>query len=754
MKAISDQLLGDHISLALRIARFQGNRPLSQAQVDLAQLPGSLELTGSRWTCSAAFDSVDGGLEGYLRFCLDAGSLPDGNVAVDLTFHAWSQAHYLLMPAAAYNGNRYRAVRKRYPPFLHADDIIGAAMPVTISDVPRLNIADGPSQIHLRSGDLATPAVAVFDPDRQRGCLILFEPMTAYGTTGVRFEESPDRTRATLSIEAPAVRATRYAMINPDHPSDDRGAAFAAGDRVALRLRLFLFDCPAIPDLFGFFFRHRQDMAGDTRLVHGLPWSAAYRIIEDKYNRTQYNDRYHYYRLTPKTETSVYGDWQAGWCGGGLNALALAYDGGEISQQRAKRTMDSIFGYLQNQHGYIQPSMHEGKPFGDDFDYKEAAGVLLVRKNGDILLFAARFIALLRQRGEPVPETWIAGLGYLADAFVRLWQRYGQFGQFVDIEAETILQGGTASGSVVPGGLILAWKLLEKPVYRDIAEASARCYFKQHVCQGLINGGPGEILQSPDSESASNLLESYVTLYEVTGDRQWLPMAEATAHHCASWVVSYNFIFPSQSVFGRLGMRTLGSVYANVQNKHAAPGFCTLSGAAWLRLARATGDRRYLDLIRETAHNITQYLSREDRPIASWNQGRPLPPGWMNERVNMSDWEGKDNIGGVFFGSCWSEISCLLTYAEIPGIWFLTDTGEAMALDHVNVTVMDDGQAWQLAVHNPTRFRSTVKLLAEPRSAFAQPWEIAATDHCRLIDLAPDEHLVLRIAKAIAAPYF
>ncbi|MDD4140860.1 MAG: hypothetical protein PHX81_11605, partial [Eubacteriales bacterium] len=136
MKAISDQLLGDHISLALRIARFQGNRPLSQAQVDLAQLPGSLELTGSRWTCSAAFDSVDGGLEGYLRFCLDAGSLPDGNVAVDLTFNAWSQTHYLLMPAAAYNGNRYRAVRKRYPPFLHADDIIGAAMPVTISDVP------------------------------------------------------------------------------------------------------------------------------------------------------------------------------------------------------------------------------------------------------------------------------------------------------------------------------------------------------------------------------------------------------------------------------------------------------------------------------------------------------------------------------------------------------------------------------------------------------------------------------------------
>ena len=42
-----------------------------------------------------------------------------------------------------------------------------------------------------------------------------------------------------------------------------------------------------------------------------------------------------------------------------------------------------------------------------------------------------------------------------------------------------------------------------------------------------------------------------------------------------------------------------------------------------------------------------------------------MPQGFINERVNMSDWEGNEHIGGVFHGSCWSETSNLLTLAEV-----------------------------------------------------------------------------------------
>ena len=127
-----------------------------------------------------------------------------------------------------------------------------------------------------------------------------------------------------------------------------------------------------------------------------------------------------------------------------MNSLAFAYDGSKLSKVRANRTMDSIFGYLQNKNGYILPSMHDGQPFGDDFQNKHLQHVLLVRKNGDVLLFAARHIDLMRQRGDTVPASWITGLARLADAFVRLWEQYHQFGQFIDIETGAILQGGTA----------------------------------------------------------------------------------------------------------------------------------------------------------------------------------------------------------------------------------------------------------------------------------------------------------------------
>jgi hypothetical protein len=55
-------------------------------------------------------------------------------------------------------------------------------------------------------------------------------------------------------------------------------------------------------------------------------------------------------------------------------------------------------------------------------------------------------------------------------------------------------------------------------------------------------------------------------------------------------------------------------------------------------------------------------VSRADRPIHD-PSGRPLPPGWINERVNTSDWD--DNVGGVFHGSTWSEVALMLMAVEL-----------------------------------------------------------------------------------------
>ena len=188
-------------------------------------------------------------------------------------------------------------------------------------------------------------------------------------------------------------------------------------------------------------------------------------------------------------------------------------------------------------------------------------------------------------------------------------------------------------------------------------------------------------------------------------------------------------------------MHTAGAIYPNVQNKHAAPGICTLSGDSLLRLFRATGDTFYLELLQEIAHNLTQYVSRADRPIPTWDEGHPLqPPGWMNERVNISDWEGKDNVGGVFYGSCWCEVAAMLTCAEVPGLYVQPDTGLVRAFDHIDVETTGRSQGKvALRVTNPTRFPAEVKVLCEDSTDVSRPLEPGCIWDCRRIELAAGE---------------
>lgn len=744
------ELMSAGVAAKLKTTSFDGNAPKDIAEVAACADGGYTLVNGAaRWQCNLRLEpGKDGAIDGLASFKLESGGEPCGNVAVSLAIQNWSAGNYVLMPAAAYDGNRFRVVPVHYPPFIHEEDGVGATMPVTITDVPHLRQGSGHSQIHLRSGDMSTPCIGFQSPSRQKGFLLLFEHVTAFGYTGVKLIESEDRAAAAIELEAPAVRQSKYTMADSHSPSDDAGASFLSGDTVTLRFRIVLFDCVDVPALFDAFFEHRKDMCGSYDMAHGLPLSAAYGIIEKKFNESQFNEEFGYYMLSAGGQGSAFGDWQAGWCGGGMSSLALLYDGSPLSRERANRTMDAVFGALQNENGFILPIFSGGVPLGDDFCHQDRAGVLLIRKDADVLAFASRHILLLRRRGEPVPQRWLKGLAMLADVFARLWERHGQFGQFVDIGTEEILIGGTASGSMAPGGLALASAVLGEDRYLRVACQSAEYYYENYVAKGLLNGGPGEILQNADSESASNMLESFMILYDTTANMEWLPMAEDAARICASWCVSYDFAFPAGSAFGQLGMRTLGSVYANVQNKHSAPGFCTVSGASLLRLFRATGDRRYLELCRETAHNVTQYLSREDRPIASWHDGRPLPAGWMCERVNMCDWEGKENIGNVFCGGCWCEVSCLLSYAEIPGIWLFTDTGEAVVIDHVDVTVSDAGDCWQLLVRNPTAFDAEIKLLCERRQDFNIPWDQCETDGLQTVSVAAGGCAVVKAGKA------
>jgi len=713
-------------SIAFKLTQYEGVNPIRSAACEWAQSSDEqqLRLDETLWNVRYAWQPVasnEDAIDYEATFKVVKGAVNEANVSVGLKLDRWSQDNYLLMPAAAYNGNRFRVSEQQYPPMLEREDEIGVDIPTTITDVPRLHLEEGSSKIELRTGDLATPAVGCYLHSQKKGLLLLTHQGTALGDSGLTVEESGDRSEAVISICAPAVRSSKYRMCNTKEPSDDRGYDFQEQDKVTIKFRLYVFDCPDISSLFDYFSKIRKDLTGPSELRHEIPFSSAWEILEEKYNRDNWQRDFEFYRSSTSPDP-VFGEWQTGWVGGAINTYPMLAIGNGSSKERSVKTLNFLFDKIQAPSGFFYGIFCKGNRFGDAFRRQEETSLVLLRKNADVLYFMTKQLMLLDKLGEPIPAGWKEGLIRACDAFVRLWNKYGQFGQFVDLDKEEMIIGGSASAGIAPAGLVLAGQYFNRPDYIEVAKLSGQYYDEHFVKQGVTTGAPGEICQCPDSESAFALLESYVVLYEATGDSKWLGMAEETAKICATWVVSYDFQYAEETEFRKLDLRSTGAVWASVQNKHAAPGICTFSGASLFKLYRATGNTFYLELLQEIAHNLPQYMSREDRPLRiSWGGNRNgtaySPPGWMGERVNLSDWEGKENIGEVAGGSCWCEVSCMLMYFEVPGVYIQSDTGYICAIDHVDAEVVDNhSAAMTVKLINRTRFTAKVNVFVENSS--------------------------------------
>jgi hypothetical protein len=411
-----------------------------------------------------------------------------------------------------------------------------------------------------------------------------------------------------------------------------------------------------------------------------------------------------------------------------------------------------MFSTIQAPSGFFYGMYCKGKLLGDAFRAHDETSIVLLRKNADAIYFLVKQFMLLDKMQEEIPAIWKEGLLKACDSFVRLWICNGQFGQFIDVDKEQIVIGGSASAGVASAGLALAGVYFDRADYMTVAEQSAAHYYNLFIRQGVSTGAPGEICQCPDSESAFALLETYVVMYEATGEAEWMRMAEEAAKLCSTWSVSYDFEYHEGAEFRDLDLRATGAVWASVQNKHAAPGICTFSGDSLFKLYRATGNPFYLELIREIAHNLPQYLSREDRPLRiTWGGSKSdkfSPPGWMGERVNTSDWEGKENIGEVAGGSCWCEVSMMLTYIEVPGVYIQTDTGFVCAIDHIEAEVVEnDASELSVSLYNPTKFAAHVKVFAELADDRSIPMGELGLLDCPTVLIEPNSKQILRFNK-------
>jgi len=744
---IQDLLTQNQLSIRFRVNNYDYNlyNKLINSYVVDANLQKSnqqlIKTQHAEWSVSSQFKAAENGIiDADFTFKLLKGSEKESAVAVEIKVSDWAKENFVLMPAAAYNGNRYESRKISYSPKLNDYRDIGPDKPMIISDVPRLNIHEGPSFIQERSGGMTLPCVGFHSPKNKQGVLLITTQNNAWGDYGINVEETRNAKNqiACVSIISPLVRERyKYEITNNSVASPDVPVNFKVDDEVKLSLRIRLFSSPDIQSVFDQFLVARNDLAPTPTVPFLYPFSECYKTIEQKFNTQNFVPEWGYYAIGMRE--NFLQDWQIGWTGGMITTYPLLFSNDEKTIQHVVANFNWLFPNGISPSGFFWDSGEKGnKWYGGDIRKPQFKNLHLVRKSGDALYYIIKQLELMKSRNIRINAEWEQGTLGVANAFVRLWDKWGQFGNFVDSYTGDVVVGGSTSGAIMPAALVLAADYFKNPQLLKIAELSAQKMYDDYVSKGITCGGPGDAMQNPDSESAYAMLESFALLYEKTGDKKWLQYAREMAAQFSTWVMSYDYEYSDNVLFGKLKMKTTGAVFANTQNKHGSPGICTHSGLALLRLYRATNNPVYLKLLQEITQAIPQYMSHSTRTIAG------MPAGWINERVSTTDWF--EGIGEIKAGSTWAETSMLLTAVELPSIYVDAELKTCFSFDHLKAEIVKIGaKNVQLKVTNPTKFDANFKILVENKILKTTSWKENKLLNMKTYSLKVGESKVINI---------
>lgn len=589
---------------------------------------------------------------------------------IEIVFEKWEEDAYIFAPACVYDGNRIKQVDRKYPPMYVNCEVGENVQPLMMKGVPALNL-DGSGKIEVTAGDMSVPCVGIFFKKRKEAFFLFSEQEVKGKNIGFCVEKGK------ISVQYPANRGFAYRYVLPPEPNADKGVPMAFAETLESRLIIRTFACENIAQFFEIFFENRKILMRSERPANGYT-SELWHVMENHFNNHNWSGKYY--------GNNRWEVWQCGWCGNAMSSYPLYVRGNEQTKQRAIQTVDYLVSYTAPSgffYGFIvndvigDDSFHRdelNKCVGDigkcesENQFSAMKDAHLIRKSGDVLLFLYKHFECM-----PVKKEWETAAKNCAEAFVRLFNRYGTFGQFVNVETGEMQVGLSCAGASAVGGLVRSYEYFNESIYLETAKKACEYYYENFVARGITTGGPGEILTAPDSESSYAMVESCVLLYEATKEEKWLKYAKDSANLFSSWVMTYAYKFPEGCEFAIQGINTTGSVFANVQNKHSAPGICTFSGDTLYRLYRYTEDERYLELVKDIAYFIPQCVSTPQKPLYDWDHphGDPkgrLLDGYICERVNTSDWEMAQYIGGVFNVSCWCETSLILSFVELMNL--------------------------------------------------------------------------------------
>ena len=684
---------------------------------------GPLKNKNSDWACNITTSPATETdvLDVTAFFKIVKGTELSAAVSVSFDFDKWNTDNYLLVPGVVYNGNRYRAIGNKYGPAYTKDMFYNPDLPFTISNNPRLALSkDERSFLEIQTGNASTPAVCFYSPSLRRGFILITDQGTQYGNSGINIEENKDRTKVSIKISAPCVRK-QAAGFGYFFPSGDKAADWKAGDELTMRFKLYAFSAKSIPDLLTRFMVERKSLSGPNHPRNLVPMSKYMELATGIQSNNWVTPPVGGFYAPSNNE-----DFALGWVSGMMNTYPMLALNDEKERNRVISEIGFVTKKLQGESGYFYGGITAN---GTIYSDKVTAGVpqihAMVRKNGDALFWMVKHFQLLKNQGygNLIKPEWEESVKRLAQAFVSTWEKYGQFGQYVDPDTGEMAVFNSTAGAIVPAGLVLASEYYHEKKFLQVAVEAAKYYYRRDVVkQGLTGGACADISQDADSESCFALLESFMALYYSTSNGEWLEKAKVQAALGSTWMLSYDAKFPPESQIAQLKSNMAGAVWASIQNKHAAPGICTASGDYLFKLYRATGNRLYADLLRDIQHAHTEAVDMPNHRTTNYGFGTSM------ERIQPTDAEGKKNTGNYgYTRNSWCETDGMLMALEIPGIYLQTDKNELYIFDHLEATVVsrEKGKV-TLSVSNKTPYDANASVFAETSRQAKTPLDYLA----------------------------
>ena len=667
---------------------------------------------------------------------------PQTGVGFKFVATNWTTNNYVFAPAAIYDGNRFDISYVGYAPYITEWEMPRKPnRPVVTTNIHHFNKNGSDARIDFLAGETSAPMVGYWDSVKKEGHLYLADPTTPLGETGFSVRESPKNGTCEFVLAAPGIRTTRYTMCRSRREDcGDRAPDIKKGTKVNFGVSVVDFKAKNIDEFLARAFDLRKLRTGRTQHAKVEEPETVIRQIlanEDAYHWYENKEKGIGYYCNAPGGNSPFGHLQLGWNGIPVYLLPLLERPTPERLRRCALCWDTI-ATMNGASGLYYAINRRGELLGDAFGRQtQLRDHAMMRRTAITIYYGIQSLQKMEQLGVAIKPEWKESVRKACDGVVAIWTRYGQLGQYVKVATGEIHAPNSTNGALVPGALTLASKYFNQPKYLEVAKATGRYLYDHDLAKGYCGGGPAEILEAPDSESSCEIGESFIALWEHTGEKEWVEKAKAAAAMYASWVEAFDYPFPKTSRMGQLGIKATGSVWASVQNRHSAPGPYVMSADWLVKLSKATGDSRYAQVFYDNALNIAQYATTEKNHFMP--KGRP---GTLTERVNTGDWEGRRGIGAVIdsdSNQAWENVALFTLMAlqkntlyrprEIDATWCSLGTSITWYNAHVDNARGRFTRAYQDRVLDVLRFKGFINRGVNGGVVAAQHNRISKADY-------------------------